>query len=102
MLFGKRSSRGTKAMGHGSKIPTIKASENPMRCISKIVKKRKINLSLPIKVIELEKVSKFIENLQDELSLINWEISEDFVALVNTFDMYWSKLLNELKCQRRF
>lgn len=59
-------------------------------------------MSLPIKVIELEKVSKFIENLQDELGLINWEISEDFVALVNTFDMYWSKLLNELKCQRRF
>lgn len=59
-------------------------------------------MSLPIKVIELEKVSKFIENLQDELGLINWEISEDFVALVNTFDMYWSKLLKELKCQRRF
>ena len=25
-------------MGHGYKIPTIKASENPMRSISKIVK----------------------------------------------------------------
>jgi len=66
-------------MGHGNKIPTIKASKNPMRNISEIVKERtleeKVNYLLQefaVLKIQIKGIKQQLTDILNDLATKKW------------------------------